>query len=252
MPQETADIGRTPVTVRVSSPEASTSAATSSPPRTSEDLSPVTEAPTPPRSEGNLRASPVSDPEMQKVRLLLQPMLERAARELYPDVRSPSPRFTSQAAHSIAFRDGDLIALPMRAVFVPPQYAHCWLAVVRLDSQTVHIVPMPEGDDHPECRSMEVGPIIDFNADGIPDWAFRVEIPSNRYHANVAEARVFLSDPSHETYCYAPALGAYAGEPIVFRRGAAAIQDAVRAAASRIGPSVYACAPADSVDPRLP
>jgi hypothetical protein len=107
---------------------------------------------------------------------------------------------------------------------------------------------MPMDADPESCRRFQLVADGDLNHDGVPDFAFVADLPSNRYSVVVSEGRVYLSDSGRRTYCYAPRVSQLAAQPAVSRGGSDPLRRLVDAEVARLGSVVLDCWPGDVAD----
>ncbi|HTQ02495.1 MAG TPA: hypothetical protein VMI54_01520 [Polyangiaceae bacterium] len=99
---------------------------------------------------------------------------------------------------------------------------HCIFGVVDPRSWRAENVRIT---DFPGCKRIQFVAEDDFNADGIPDFQYRLMIASNRYPVDVDESVVLLSQPAGLSYCYAEQLSVLGdARSAVARLGKAALR----------------------------
>ena len=141
----------------------------------------------------------------------------------------------------VAFAASSVMVIPIRILFNDPTNARCRLAVIRRGTSKAEFVALPPEADPVSCRRLELVAQADFNHDGVPDFAFSVDGPSNRYNAILSEGRFYISDSTRETYCYAPTISIFADGPIVAHGSARAVLRAVDDAVRRLGQHALDC-----------
>lgn len=84
----------------------------------------------------------------------------------------------------------------------------CRMALFFPNENRAEIIATPPSAELPGCGSPRLLSCEDLNEDGVPDFAFVVDVPHNRYPVRVDVGRVYLSrvTSSTVTYCEAPKL----------------------------------------------
>jgi len=210
----------------VDRPEASRSG----PPPASSAAAPVAATP----AAASMRS--ITGRELDELRPLLTDLVRNYVHESEPDASSEKLRFTTGAAREIVLDEARLVVVPLRVL------GRCRLAVVHDGARGAEMVPLPMDADPVGCQRMDMVGEVDLNADGVPDFAFEVRVPSSRNGAIVSEGRVYLSRRGRQEYCYAPKLSVLAaGAPAAFRSGGRALRRLVDAEVNRIGASALDC-----------
>jgi hypothetical protein len=170
----------------------------------------------------------------------LRPPLLRAisAVEAYPAESQPIVDFSRTAPRRVTIGRTTAIVIPTHIRFPGLSNEYCRLAIARSREQ-VSLVPSPPPADPDSCRRVRELAEVDLNDDGVVDFAFLIDFRSNRYPATVTEARVYLSDLAHETYCYA-ALASRSLDPSADHDESRVLRR-IRSEVARVGPRVLEC-----------
>lgn len=206
-------------------------AGTTSPPGTS---SPSATVPTLTRG--------VTAGEMGSLRPLLEALVRKLPRQSESGKSAMVP-FTASAAREVELKQEPLVVVPLHIAI----FGSCRLAVVHVETGQAELVPLPYDNSAGSCLRIRGNIEVDLNDDGLPDFGLVVDLSSNRYPVVVSEIRIYLSDRSRRTYCYASRL--YIIHPNV--RSAEALRRMVDGAVSRVGKQVLDCwpGPADGGTP---
>jgi hypothetical protein len=138
--------------------------------------------------------------------------------------------------HEVEMNDEHLLVIPIRI-----HDSGCRLLIMNRNHDSPRLVPVPIGASHWNCKEMALWSTLDVNGDDVPDFAFVVSIPSNRYYAIVQEGALYLSNPARGDYCYADKLSfSYLG-PEVYRSRPKGVKRAIAKEISRLGPQIADC-----------
>jgi len=160
--------------------------------------------------------------------------------EPFPHDAEVKITLTGGGAVDVQMGDEVRMVVPVLVRFVGNSNSYCRLVEFNRATSTGEFIPIPEGADHDNCRGMRKMAVVDLNHDGVPDFAFQVVFPSNRYNVDVSEGAVYLSQLNiGKSYCYSPGASNVAASDAPF--DPKKLSDLVNAAIARLGKEVLAC-----------
>ncbi|HZS55909.1 MAG TPA: hypothetical protein VFA65_16020 [Bryobacteraceae bacterium] len=169
----------------------------------------------------------------------LLPVLEETVKR-EGDSQAGKPQFALTGGGAVEVRTGNAlhVVAPVMIRYTAIPTVNCRLAVYTTDRKEANFVPLPLNADYDSCRGMDQLGIADVNHDGVPDFIYKVNIPSNKTDEIVWEGAVYLSKPDPKApYCFAPDIS----RTVTLYKPPTAIDAFIAAEVNRRGTRVLNC-----------